>query len=164
MGEKEKAKQHRNKRVTDGTRGLGWYFRYSDSLRDSRCGDRNPVAAKFCSLFWLALGATQPTLESVEGLVPGVKRLGYGVDQSPSSSAKDKEKVELYLLLVWVSLVWCWVNISFTSTSIKGKDVYEWRAIVNCEQQDWNIDRQSQLYLYISLLLATCFDFCEGLR
>ena len=53
----------------------------------------------------MALGATQPTLESVEGLIPGVKRLGYGVDQSPSSSAEDKEKVELYLLLVWVFLM-----------------------------------------------------------
>jgi hypothetical protein len=44
-----------------------------------------------------ALGPTQPPIQWVPGLFPGVKRLGRGVDHPPSSSAGVKERVELYL-------------------------------------------------------------------
>ena len=44
-----------------------------------------------------ALGPTQPPIQWIPGLFPGVKRPGRGVDHPPSSSARVKEKVELYL-------------------------------------------------------------------
>jgi len=45
----------------------------------------------------MALGPTQPPLQWVPGLSPGVRRPGRGVDHSPPSSAEVKERVELYL-------------------------------------------------------------------
>jgi hypothetical protein len=44
-----------------------------------------------------ALGPTQPPIQCVPSLFPGVKRPGRGVDHPPSSSARVKERVELYL-------------------------------------------------------------------
>jgi hypothetical protein len=42
-----------------------------------------------------ALGPTQPPIQWVPGLCPGVKRPGRGVDHPPSPSAKVKERIEL---------------------------------------------------------------------
>jgi hypothetical protein len=44
-----------------------------------------------------ALGPTQPPIQWVPGLFPGVKRPGRGVDHTPSSSAEVKQRVKLYL-------------------------------------------------------------------
>ena len=44
-----------------------------------------------------ALGPTQPPIQWVSGLSPGVKRPGRGVDHPPQSSAEVKERVGLYL-------------------------------------------------------------------
>ena len=44
-----------------------------------------------------ALGPAQPPKQWVPGLIPGLKRLGRGVDHPPPSSAEVKERVELYL-------------------------------------------------------------------
>ena len=43
------------------------------------------------------LGPTQPPIQCVPGLFPGVKRPSRGVDHPPLCSAKAKERVELYL-------------------------------------------------------------------
>ena len=43
-----------------------------------------------------ALESTQPSIQRVPGLFPGVKRPGRGLDHPPQSSAKVKERVELY--------------------------------------------------------------------
>lgn len=53
------------------------------------------MAARFFESVLTCPVATQPTLDLVEGLVPGVKLLGYGVDHLPSYSTEGKEKVEL---------------------------------------------------------------------
>jgi hypothetical protein len=45
----------------------------------------------------LALGPTQPPIQWLAGLFPGIKRPGRGVDHPASSSAEVKERVELYL-------------------------------------------------------------------
>jgi hypothetical protein len=44
-----------------------------------------------------ALWPTQPPIQWVPGLFPGVKRPESGVDPSPLSSSKVKERLELYL-------------------------------------------------------------------
>ena len=44
-----------------------------------------------------SLGPSQPPIQWVPGLFPGVKRPGRGVDHPPSSSARFKEIVQLYL-------------------------------------------------------------------
>jgi hypothetical protein len=44
-----------------------------------------------------ALGTTQPPIQWVLGLSPGVNRPGRGVDHPPPSSAQVKERVELFL-------------------------------------------------------------------
>jgi hypothetical protein len=44
-----------------------------------------------------ALGLTQPPIQWVTGIFPGVKRPGGGVDHPPLCKAEVKERVELYL-------------------------------------------------------------------
>ena len=44
-----------------------------------------------------APGPTQPPIQWLPALFPGVKRSGRGVDHLPPSSAEVKERVELYL-------------------------------------------------------------------
>jgi hypothetical protein len=44
-----------------------------------------------------ALGLTQPSVQRVRGLFPGVKRLGRGVNVPLPHSDEVKERVELYL-------------------------------------------------------------------
>jgi hypothetical protein len=44
-----------------------------------------------------SLRTTQPPIQWVPGLSPGIKRPGRGVDHKPPSSAEVKERVELYL-------------------------------------------------------------------
>jgi hypothetical protein len=43
------------------------------------------------------LGTTQPGMQRVSSLFPGVKQPGSGVDHPPPSSARVKGRVELYL-------------------------------------------------------------------
>jgi hypothetical protein len=51
-----------------------------------------------------ALGPTQPPIQWVPGLFPGVKCSGCSVNHSPPSSAEVKERVELYLFTpLWPS-------------------------------------------------------------
>ena len=40
---------------------------------------------------------TNPPVQWVPGIVPGVKRSVHGTDHAPSSSTEVKERVELYL-------------------------------------------------------------------
>jgi hypothetical protein len=44
-----------------------------------------------------ALGPTQPRIQWVTGLFPGVKRLGRDADPSPLLVLRSKNRVELYL-------------------------------------------------------------------
>jgi hypothetical protein len=46
-----------------------------------------------------AVGSTQPPVQRVLGLLPGVKRPGRGSDHTTPSSAKVEEILNLYLLL-----------------------------------------------------------------
>jgi hypothetical protein len=43
------------------------------------------------------LGPTQPPLQWVLGLFPGLKRPGHGIDHPPLSSTEVEGRVELYL-------------------------------------------------------------------
>jgi len=49
----------------------------------------------------LALGPTQPPIQWIPGLFPGVKRPGCGVDHPLPSSFEIKERVELNLYPHW---------------------------------------------------------------
>ena len=51
-----------------------------------------------------ALGPTQPPIQRVPGLFPGVKRPGRDVDHPPPSSAEVEGRVELYLYLYAVGM------------------------------------------------------------
>jgi hypothetical protein len=60
-------------------------------------GIESPWGADFPHTFTPAMGSTQPRIQWVPGLFPGVKRPGRGVNHPPPSSAEVKERVELYL-------------------------------------------------------------------
>ena len=70
--------------------------RYNDSLLAGRSGDRIPAGAIFSAPVHRALRPTQPPIQWVPGLFPGLKRPGRGVDHPPHR-AEVKKKVELYL-------------------------------------------------------------------
>ena len=75
--------------------GLGQLSRYSDSLRSRRSGDRIPVGARFSAPVQTSHGAHLTSYTRGTGSLPGVKRLGRGVDHPPPSGAEVKERVEL---------------------------------------------------------------------
>ena len=64
-----------------------------------------------------ALGPTQPPIQWVPGLTPGVKRRGRGVDHPPPTRADVIERVQMYLYSPsgpsWSVLGW---NLPFTFT------------------------------------------------
>ena len=60
-------------------------------------GIESPWWRDFPHLSRPVLGPTQPPVQRVLGLFPGVKRLGRGIDRPPTSRAEVKERVELYL-------------------------------------------------------------------
>ena len=76
-------------------RGPGYLSRYSDSLRARRSGDRNLVEARFSAP--VPTGPeTHPASYTMDtASFPGVKRLGRGVDETPSSSDEVEERVEV---------------------------------------------------------------------
>jgi hypothetical protein len=59
--------------------------------------DRILVGARFFAAVQTGPGAHPASCTMAIGSFPGVKRLGLGVDHTPSSSARVKERVELYL-------------------------------------------------------------------
>ena len=58
---------------------------------ESRWGGDFPHSSR------LAMGPTQPPIQWVPGLSPGVKRPERGVDHPPPSSAETERRVELYI-------------------------------------------------------------------
>ena len=78
--------------------GLGYFSRYSDSLRAGRSGDRIPVGARFFALVRLGSGVpTQPPYSGYRVSFWVVKRSRRGVKHQPPFSAEVKERVDLYL-------------------------------------------------------------------
>jgi len=55
------------------------------------------VEAKFSASVQTGPGAHPTSYTNGTGSLPGVKRLGRGVDHPPPSSTEVKERVELYL-------------------------------------------------------------------
>ena len=53
--------------------------------------------AKFYAPSRPFVGSTQPPIQWVPGVFPGVKRPGRGVDHPPPSRAEVKETMEVYL-------------------------------------------------------------------
>jgi hypothetical protein len=84
----------------------GKLSRYSYSLRAGRSGIESRGRRYFPHASRPALGPTQPPIQWVPGLSPGVKRPGRGVDHPPPSSAEVKERVELQLYSSWPVLGW----------------------------------------------------------
>jgi hypothetical protein len=93
-----------------------WCSWCSDSLRAWRSGDRIPVGSR-CSR--PSLWPTQPPVQCVPSLFPGVKRPERGVDHPPTYSAEVKMRVELYLtsssgpswfVLGWTLPLMCYRN------------------------------------------------------
>jgi len=78
----------------------GWLSRYSDSLRVGRSVVRKPEGTRFLQTRsdW-PFGPTQPPVQDVPRLLPGVKRPGLSViyRPPPPCSADIKESVELHL-------------------------------------------------------------------
>jgi len=55
------------------------------------------VGARFSAPVHTSPGAHPASYTMGSGSVPGVKRLGFGIDHPPPYSADFKEKVDLYL-------------------------------------------------------------------
>jgi hypothetical protein len=77
--------------------GPGECNRYSDSLRAGMSGDRIAVEARFSAPVQTGPRAHPASYTMGTGSLPGVKRLGRGIDHPPLSSAEVKGMVELYL-------------------------------------------------------------------
>ena len=77
---------------------------------ESRCGRNFPHTSR------TAQGSTQPPIQWVPGLFPGVKRPGRGVDHPHPSSAEVKERVEIYLYSPsepWWHVIWWTLPLPF---------------------------------------------------
>ena len=68
-----------------------------------------------------SVGLTQPPLQWVPDVFPGLKRPGRGVDHPPPSSAEVKERVELYPYSPFMAC--SRANFTFTYTFINAKMV-----------------------------------------
>jgi hypothetical protein len=79
------------------SRGQDSSFRYSDSLRAGRSGDRISVEARFSAPVQTGLGAHPVSCTMGTGSFPGVKRPGRGADHPPLSKRRGHERVGLYL-------------------------------------------------------------------
>ena len=77
--------------------GPGQLSRYSDSLRAGKFRESNPGGGVFPHPSGPALVPTQPFYTMGTGWLPGVKRLGRGVDRPPPSRVEVNERVQLYL-------------------------------------------------------------------
>ena len=74
----------------------GRKWRYSDSLRARRSGDRIPVGVRFSAPVQTGRWAHPFSCTMGTGSFLEVKRLGRGADHPPPYSAEVKERVELY--------------------------------------------------------------------
>jgi hypothetical protein len=68
-----------------------------DSQRAGRCGDRILFGRGFQQWSRPVLGPTQPPVQWVPSLFPGIKRPGHGVDHPSRFSAEVKQRAVLYL-------------------------------------------------------------------
>ena len=91
----------------DSSVGIATRYGLDDPWLESRWGRDFPHLSR------PALTLTQPPIQWVPGLSPGVNRPGRGVDHPPPHCAEVKERVELYLYL-WVFVVYYRVNFTFT--------------------------------------------------
>jgi hypothetical protein len=77
--------------IRDSVVGIPTRYGLDSAGIESRLGRDFPHPSK------RNLGPNQPPIKWVQGLFPGMKWPGSGVDHSPPSSAEVKERVELYL-------------------------------------------------------------------
>jgi len=100
--------------------GLGWWSRYSNSLRAGRFEDRIPVGERFSAHVQTGPGSHRASFTMGTGSFPGGERPGRDVHLPPPLSSKVKERVVPYLLspsgLSWSVLGWTGelVNAAFT--------------------------------------------------
>jgi hypothetical protein len=70
------------------------------------------------------LGLTQPPVEWVPGLFPGLKFSGRGVDHPPPFSTEVIERVELYIYPPpWAFVVCSRVNFTFTLLTVHSANI-----------------------------------------
>jgi hypothetical protein len=106
--------------------GLGYFSRYSDSLRTGRSRDRIPVGARFSAPVQNGPGAHPAFYTMGTGYIPWIKRPGRGVNHPPTCSAEVKERVGLYLYsLSGTSLSvlgWTW---TYPCICLEGQEIHE---------------------------------------